>query len=338
LIVVATGTRWVEVIMPPIVTGAVVMVIGLNLANVAGGMVMTNWPLALITFLSAVLIAVYARGFPRMLPILLGVAIGYLVALLNTFLNFSAAISKVDISGIERAAWIGLPNFVTPRVDWNAAFLIAPVAIVLVAENLGHVKAIAGNMKRNLDPYIGHAFLGDAAGTAVSSLGGGTGQTTYAENIGVMAVTRVYSIAVFVVAALFAILLGFVPKFAAVIQSIPTGVMGGISLLLFGLIAATGGRIWVEGRVDFSKQRNLIVGGATIVIGAINIDPRAGTPFAFNIGGFELAGIALATLVAIVLNQLLSIRGPREEAEEEREEPAPGTADAQPEGLSRVSS
>ena len=338
LIVVATGTRWVEVIMPPIVTGAVVMVIGLNLANVAGGMVMTNWPLALITFLSAVLIAVYARGFPRMLPILLGVAVGYVVALLNTFFNFSDAISKVDTSGIEKAAWIGLPNFVMPRVDWNAAFLIAPVAIVLVAENLGHVKAIAGNMKRNLDPNIGHAFLGDATGTAISSLGGGTGQTTYAENIGVMAVTRVYSIAVFVVAALFAILLGFVPKFAAVIQSIPTGVMGGISLLLFGLIAATGGRIWVEGRVDFSRQRNLIVGGATIVIGAINIAPQAGTPFAFHIGGFELSGIALATLVAIVLNQLLSIRGPREEAEVERAEPAPGTADAQPESLPQTSS
>jgi xanthine/uracil permease len=153
-----------------------------------------------------------------------------------------------------------------------------------------------------------------------------------------MAVTRVYSIAVFVVAALFAILLGFVPKFAAVIQSIPTGVMGGISLLLFGLIAATGGRIWVEGRVDFSRQRNLIVGGATIVIGAINIAPQAGTPFAFHIGGFELSGIALATLVAIVLNQLLSIRGPREEAEVERAEPAPGTADAQPESLPQTSS
>jgi xanthine/uracil permease len=201
------------------------------------------------------------------------------------------------------------------------------VAIVLVAENTGHIKAISGNMGRNLNKYLGHGFLGDAAGTALSALGGGTGQTTYAENIGVMAMTRVYSIAVFVVASITAVLLGFIPKFAALIQSIPVSVMGGISLLLFGLIAATGGRIWVDGKVDFTKQRNLIVGGVTIVIGAINIAPEAGTPFAFNIGDFRLEGIALATLVAIVLNQLLAVNERRGEAEQ----PAPGTADAQPE-------
>jgi uracil-xanthine permease len=336
LIVVVSGSDWIQFLMPPIVTGAVVMVIGLNLANVAGGMFMTGWPLALITILAAVLIAVYTRGFTAMLPILLGVAVGYFVALLNTWLNIHPALGTVDTSAITSAAWFGVPNFVTPVIDWNAAFLIAPVAIVLVAENTGHVKAISGNMGRKLDPYLGHAFLGDAAGTALSAVGGGTGQTTYAENIGVMAMTRVYSIAVFVVASITAVLLGFIPKFAAVIQSIPVAVMGGISLLLFGLIAATGGRIWVDGKVDFSKQRNLVVGGVTIVIGAINIAPQAGTPFAFNIGGFELSGIALATLVAIVLNQLLAIGERREEAREagaarEPEPAAPGVADAQPE-------
>jgi uracil-xanthine permease len=335
-VVMASGSGWVEFLMPPIVTGAVVMVIGLNLANVAGGMFMSGWPLALITILAAVLIAVYTRGFTAMLPILLGVAVGYIVALLNTWLNIHPALGSIDTSAIMNAPWLGVPKFVTPTVDWNAVFLIAPVAIVLVAENTGHVKAIAGNMRRNLDPYLGQAFLGDAAGTALSAVGGGTGQTTYAENIGVMAMTRVYSIAVFVVAAITAVLLGFIPKFAAVIQSIPVAVMGGISLLLFGLIAATGGRIWVDGRVDFSKQRNLVVGGVTIVIGAINIAPEVGTPFAFNIGGFELAGIALATIVAIVLNQLLAFRERRDEAHqaagEQREEDqmASGVADAQP--------
>ncbi|HET6313232.1 MAG TPA: solute carrier family 23 protein, partial [Chloroflexia bacterium] len=309
--------------------------IGLNLANVAGGMFMANWPLALITLLAAVLIAVYTRGFMSMLPILLGVVFGYLVSLLNTLLgNPFPALGLIDTSAIDKAAWLGIPNFVTPTVDWNAALLIAPVAIVLVAENTGHVKAISGNMGRNLTPKLGHAFLGDAAGTALSAVGGGTGQTTYAENIGVMAMTRVYSIAVFVVASATAILLGFIPKFAALIQSIPVAVMGGISLLLFGLIAATGGRIWVDGAVDFAKQRNLIVGGVTIVVGAINIAPPA-TPVAFNIGGFELSGIALATLVAIVLNQLLAFRERRDEAtaaDTERDStPAPGVADAQPE-------
>jgi putative pyrimidine permease RutG len=334
-VVVLSGASWVEFLMPPIVTGAVVMVIGLNLANVAGGMFMANWPLALITLLAAVLIAVYTRGFVSMLPILLGVAFGYLVSLLNTLMgNPFPALGLIDTTAIDKAAWLGIPNFVTPSVDWNAALLIAPVAIVLVAENTGHVKAISGNMGRNLTPKLGHAFLGDAAGTALSALGGGTGQTTYAENIGVMAMTRVYSIAVFVVASATAILLGFIPKFAALIQSIPVAVMGGISLLLFGLIAATGGRIWVDGAVDFAKQRNLIVGGVTIVVGAISIAPPA-TPFAFNIGGFELSGIALATLVAIVLNQLLAFRERRDEATEagtQRDQtPAPGVADAQPE-------
>lgn len=336
LIVVLSGADWIEVIMPPVVTGAVVMVIGLNLANVAGGMFMSDWPLAVITLLAAVLIAVYTRGFPRMLPILLGVVVGYLVALANTFLNIAPELGKIDLTGIEKAGWFGIPNFISPVVDWHAALLIAPVAIVLVAENTGHVKAISGNMGRNLTPMLGQAFLGDAAGTALSALGGGTGQTTYAENIGVMAVTRVYSIAVFTVASITAVLLGFIPKFAAVIQSIPVAVMGGISLLLFGLIAATGGRIWIDGKVDFSKQRNLIVAGITIVIGAINIDPKVGTPFSFNIGGFDLSGIALATIVAIVLNQLLAYGERRGEvAVENRARPAavgaPGTADAQPE-------
>lgn len=313
VIVIVAGGHWIEFLMPPIVTGAVVMVIGLNLANTAGGMFMSSWPLALVTVLAAILIAVYMRGFPRMLPILLGVVVGYVVA---------AVTGNVDFSKVLSADWIGLPNFVTPVIDWKAAFLIAPVAIVLVAENLGHVKAISGNMGRDLTPHIGRTFLGDAIGTTLSAFGGGTGQTTYAENIGVMAVTRVYSIAVFIVAGSIAIILGFIPKFAALIQSIPTGVMGGISLLLFGLIAATGGRIWVDGKVDFSKQRNLIIGGITVVIGAINIDAKVGTPFSFDIGGFQLTGIALATVVAIVLNLVLRAE-PTEVAVTEADASAP---------------
>jgi putative pyrimidine permease RutG len=303
-IVILAGTHWIDRLMPPLVTGAVVMAIGLNLANVAGGMFMTNPALALFTLLAAVLIAVYLRGFPAMLPILLGVTAGYLVAALT---------GQVDFTKVTQAAWIGLPQFVTPAIDWRAAGLIAPVAIVLMAENAGHVKAVSGNMGRDLTDKLGLTFLGDAIGTSLSALGGGTGQTTYAENIGVMAMTRVYSILVFVVAGCVAILLGFSPKFAALIQSIPVGVMGGISLLLFALIAATGGRIWVQGGVDFMQQRNLIVGGVTIVLGAINIDPKAGTPFAFNLGGFELSGIALATFAGILLYQLLSLRVPRSE-------------------------
>lgn len=298
LVVMRTGVGWIEALMPPVVTGAVVMVIGLGLAGVAQGNFMANPQLALITLAAALLIAVYTRGFLALLPILLGASIGYIIAGLTGQVNFQP---------VADAAWIGLPNFVTPTVDWKAALLIAPVAVVLVAENTGHVKAISGNMNRDLMPSLGRGFLGDAVGTMLSALGGGTGQTTYAENIGVMAMTRVYSIAVFITAAATAILLGFSPKFAALIQSIPTGVMGGISILLFGLIAITGGRIWVDGRVDFTKQRNLLVGGVTLIVGVAS-SSYFGWKFTIaGVGDFEIAGIALATFTAIFLNLILSI-------------------------------
>jgi xanthine/uracil permease len=181
---------------------------------------------------------------------------------------------------------------------WSAPAiaLIAPVAIVLVAENLGHVKAVAAMTGRNLDPYLGRAFLGDGIATMIAGAGGGTGVTTYAENIGVMAVTKIYSTVVFVVAALAAIVLGFSPKFGAMIMTIPGPVLGGLAIVVFGLIAATGARIWVENRVDFSNARNLVTAAATLTIGAGDL--------ALKIGGFTLGGIGTATFGAIVLYQV----------------------------------
>ena len=181
--------------------------------------------------------------------------------------------------------------------------LIAPVAIVLVAENLGHIKAVAAMTGRNLDPWLGRAFLGDGLATIVSAFGGGTGVTTYAENMGVMAITRIYSTALFVAAALIALLLGFSPKFGALIQTIPGPVLGGLSIVVFGLIAATAGRIWVENRVDFSDARNLITVAVALVLGAGN--------FKLNIAGFTLDGIGTATFGCIILYHLL--RGREEE-------------------------
>ncbi len=173
--------------------------------------------------------------------------------------------------------------------------LIAPVAIILVAENLGHVKAVAAMTGRNLDPYLGRAFLGDGIATIVSGFGGGTGLTTYAENIGTMAVTRIYSTVVFVIAAVVAILLGFCPKFGALIATIPSGVIGGLAIVLFGLIAATAGRIWVQNGVDFSKSRNLLTIAIALIFGAGNFVP--------NFGGFALGGIGTATFGAIIVYQ-----------------------------------
>ncbi len=184
--------------------------------------------------------------------------------------------------------------------------LIAPVAIILVAENLGHIKAVSAMTGRNLDPYLGRAFLGDAIATIVSAFGGGPGVTTYAENIGAMAVSRIYSTLTFVIAAVVAILLGFCPKFGALIGTIPTGVIGGLAFALFGLIAATGGRIWVQNRVDFTRSRNLITVAVALTMGVGN--------FTINIGNFALGGIGTATFAAIILYQLLREPTPEEEA------------------------
>ena len=298
LIVMAAGTRWVERLMPPVVTGAIVAVIGLNLAPVAVGSVSGSgfdaW-MGLVTVLAVGLVAVMAPGLARRLPILLGAIIGYVIYLVLA--NGMGMGKPIDFTGLANAAWFGLPNFSAPVFTGNAIALIAPVAIILVAENLGHVKAVSAMTGRDLDPYLGRAFLADGLATIVAGFGGGTGVTTYAENIGVMAVTKIYSTLVFVVAALVAILLGFSPKFGALILTIPGPVIGGLAIVLFGLIAATAGRIWVQSRVDFSNARNLITVAAALTMGAGNLS--------LKIGDFTLAGIGTATFGAIILYQIL---------------------------------
>ncbi|HLZ58527.1 MAG TPA: solute carrier family 23 protein [Ktedonosporobacter sp.] len=302
VIVMFAGYRWVEVLMPPVVTGAVVAVIGLNLAPAAignaGATPFDTW-MALITVLAVAAVAVYLPGPLRRLPILLGGIIGYIVYLI--FANGLGLGKAIDFTALGKAAWIGLPNFTAPTFQPNAMALIAPVAIILVAENLGHIKAVSAMTGRDLDKYLGRAFLGDALATIVSASGGGTGQTTYAENIGVMAVTRIYSTIIFIIAAVVAILLGFSPKFGALIATIPAGVLGGLSIVLFGLIAVAGARIWVQNNVDFSKSRNLITAAVALLLGAGN--------FTLNIAGFSLGGIGTATFGAIILYQILRERG-----------------------------
>lgn len=298
LIVQAIGTGWIERFMPPVVTGAVVAVIGLNLAsvpikNMAAGN-FDAWMQAL-TFLCVGLVAVFARGMVQRLLILVGLVLATVVyALLTNGLGMG---KPVDLSGIANAAWFGMPTFTTPVFTANAMLLIAPVAIILVAENLGHLKAVTAMTGRNLDPYMGRAFIGDGIATVVSGAAGGTGVTTYAENIGVMAATRIYSTAVFVVAALIALVLGFSPKFGALIQAIPLPVMGGVSIVVFGLIAIAGAKIWVDNKVDFSQNKNLIVAAITLIIGTGD--------FTLKFGDFALSGIGTATFGAIILYALL---------------------------------
>ncbi|MDR5791796.1 solute carrier family 23 protein, partial [Caballeronia sp. LZ008] len=207
----------------------------------------------------------------------------------------------IDFSIVANAAWFGMPHFTAPVFEAPAMTLIAPVAIILVAENLGHIKAVGAMTGKSLDKYIGRAFIGDGLATIASGFAGGTGVTTYAENIGVMAVTKIYSTLVFVIAALFAIVLGFSPKFGALIQTIPGPVLGGVSIVVFGLIAVTGARIWVVNKVNFSDNRNLIVAAVTLVLGTGD--------FTLKLGGFALGGIGTATFGAIIFYALLRRRG-----------------------------
>jgi uracil-xanthine permease len=297
LVVMKAGYAWIERLMPPVVTGAIVAVIGLNLAPIAvksvAGSAFDTW-IGIATIVAVGLIAVRVRGFAGRLPILLGGLAGYLLyALLANGLGWG---KPIDLASIAAAPWIGLPRFGAPVWSAQAIGLIAPVAIVLVAENLGHVKAVAAMTGRSLDPYLGRAFLGDGVATMIAGAGGGTGVTTYAENIGVMAVTKIYSTLMFVVAAIAAIVLGFSPKFGAMIMTIPGPVLGGLAIVVFGLITATGARIWVENRVDFTEARNLVTAAATLTIGAGDL--------ALKIGGFTLGGIGTATFGAILLYQL----------------------------------
>jgi putative pyrimidine permease RutG len=301
------GPSWIDRLMPPLVTGSVVAIIGLNLAGtvvsdainndltIKTGSDWTRLMIAAVTFLTAVLVSMRLRGFLQMLPILVGVIVGCAVAAVCGMLD------PQRIARVASAPWIGLPPFQTPVFSWGALVTIAPVFVVLVAENKGHIAAISSYMGRDLNPYLGRAYLGDALATLVSSFGGGTPQTTYAENMGVMAMTRVYSTHNFIAAALIALLLGLCPKFGACIETIPNPVLGGITLLIYGIIALMGIRIWMDAKVDFTRHKNLAVAGASLIV-ATGLGTKG-----LTVAGMNIAGIALGTVLALILNWILSI-------------------------------
>ncbi|QCB47550.1 solute carrier family 23 protein [Hydrogenophaga sp. PAMC20947] len=300
-LVQAIGTGWIEKLMPPVVTGAVVAVIGLNLAGIPiKNMAPTNFDAWMqgITFVCVALVAVFTSGMVQRLLILVGLILASVIYAVLT--NGMGMGTPLDLSGIANAAWFGLPNFAAPVFELKAITLIAPVAIILVAENLGHIKAVTAMTGKNLDKYMGRAFMGDGIATIVAGSAGGTGVTTYAENIGVMAATKIYSTAVFLVAGLMAVLLGFSPKFGALIQAIPLPVMGGVSIVVFGLIAIAGAKIWVDNKVDFSDNKNLLVAAITLILGTGD--------YTLKFGDFAFGGIGTATFGAVFLHLLLSRR------------------------------
>ncbi|MDR2310486.1 solute carrier family 23 protein [Pseudochrobactrum asaccharolyticum] len=300
LIVMGVGTGWVEKLMPPAVTGAIGVAIGLNLAPVAVGQLKGTHAhiiIALMTVLCMAVISAYGPRATRRVAVLLALVFGYVLVLV--FGNGMGLVPGINFDAVSSAAWFGLPHFVKPEFTWPAITLIAPVAIVLVAENLGHIKALGSITGQNMDRYIGRGFFADGVATMISGSGGGTGVTTYAENIGVMAMTKVYSTLVFVIAAFIALALSMSPKFGAILQTIPAPVLAGLAVSVFGLIASAMARIWVVNKVDFSDPRNLFTVGIALIFGAGD--------FTVTIGDFALGGIGTSTLAALVLYQLLGI-------------------------------
>jgi uracil permease len=295
LIVRAIGTSWIDVIFPPAAMGAIVAVIGLELMPTAAGMAgltaetpdSTTIMVSVLTLAITVFASVAFRGFLSIIPILLGVVGGYIIACFA---------GLVDWSIVAKAPWFALPTIYTPTFDLGAILIILPAALVVIAEHIGHL-IVTGNIVGSdltKDPGLDRSIFGNGLSTIISGFFGSTPNTTYGENIGVLAITKVYSTWVIGGAAIFAILLSCFGKLAAAIQSIPTPVMGGVSMLLFGVIAASGIRILVEGKVDYNKPTNLLL---TSIVMGLGVSTAS-----ITIGTVTLKGMALATVVAIILS------------------------------------
>lgn len=304
LIVIKWGTGWINALMPPVVMGTVVALIGFNLAPA----VKTNWEgggveganpvrssiIAGVTLLAILLITVFFRGLIGRLSIVIGVAIGYIVA---------AFMGEIDFTPVKEAAWIGLPEFHAPGNPftdsslWGLLPAFLPVVLVLIAENVGHVISVGLMTNRDTDPLTGRALLADGISTILAGFGGGSGTTTYGENIGVMAATRVYSTAAYWAAGGMALLLSFSPKIGWLIKSIPAGVLGGVTVALYGLIGLIGVKIWIDNRVDFAKPVNQFSAAVAMIIGIAD--------FQLHFGNVVFNGIALGTLAAVIVYHLM---------------------------------
>jgi uracil permease len=297
------GTGWIDRLLPPVVIGPVVMVIGLGLARVAvevmamqgatGAYHPEFFGVALAALAIAIAAAVFLRGFLGVIPVLIGIVGGYLVALVA---------GQVDLSGVRAARAFAIPHLVLPTFDLGAILSLAPISLVVITEHVGHLIVTKNVAGRDFvkDPGLHRSLAGDGVATAVAGLMGGPPNTTYGENIGVMAITRVFSVWVIGGAAVLAIVMSFLPVVGALIRSIPTQVMGGISILLFGIIAAAGIRMLVEAKIDFSQKRNLIIASVILIIGVGGAK--------IHVGSVELGDMSLATYVGVLLNLVLPRR------------------------------
>jgi len=294
-IVILTGTGWIDALMPPVVAGAIVALIGFNLAPAAkNNFVQAPWT-AIVTLLAVILCTVLFRGLLGRLSIFIGVLVGYV---------FAVIVGQVDFTAVAKADWIGLPQFALPANPFAhpaATFGILPaflpVVLVLVAENVGHIRGVAQMTDPTVNKLTGRALFADGLATTIAGFFGGSGTTTYGENIGVMAATKVYSTAAYWVAGIVAVVLGLSPKVGAVINTIPAGVLGGVTTALYGLIGIIGVKIWLDNKVDFSKPVNQFTAATALIVGIAD--------FTLNLGQLTFNGIALGTIAAIVVYHLM---------------------------------
>jgi uracil permease len=306
LVIKMAGYRWIMKLLPPVVVGPVIIVIGLALSGTAVGMAMNNpagkysllhFSVALVTLAATIIFSIYLRGMLSIIPILAGIVIGYIYALI---------VGIVDFQPVLKAHWFEMPQFIIPFVSykvkfsWDIILLMAPVAVVTISEHIGHQMVLSKVVGRDYikDPGLHRSIMGDGTATLISSLIGGPPKTTYGENIGVLAITRVYSVYVIAGAAIFAIVFGFIGKITALIHSIPTPVMGGVSILLFGIIASSGLRMLVDSKIDFGDKRNLVISSVILVIGI-------GGAFIKVSDKFQIQGMALAAIFGVLLNLIL---------------------------------
>ena len=299
VLVQITGIGWINALMPPVVAGAIVALIGFNLGPAAWNNFQKAPLTATITLGAVVLASVLFRGILGRMSILVGVVVGYIAAVL---------LGEVTFDAVEKAAWVGLPEFNSPSNPftnpelWAILPAFLPVVLVLIAENVGHIRGVAQMVDdQSINKLTGRGLFADGLATVIAGFGGGSATTTYGENIGVMAATRVYSTAAYWVAGIVAILLGLSPKVGAVINTIPAGVLGGVTTALYGLIGIIGVKIWLDNKVDFSKPKNQFTAATALIIGIAN--------YTWQFGDVIFNGIALGTIAAIVIYHLMNVLG-----------------------------
>ena len=293
----AFGAEKVMRFFPPIVTGPIIILIGLNLSGTAIGNASTNWWLALVAIAVIIVANIWGKGMIKIIPILLGVVVSYVVALITGQVDF-AAMRETDI--------VGLQQFVIAKFDITSILVMAPIAIAAMMEHIGDISAISSTTGKNFieDPGLHRTLLGDGLATAFAGMFGGPANTTYGENTGVLALSKVYDPRVIRLAALYAIILSFSPKFDALVNSIPTAIVGGVSFVLYGMISAVGVRNVVENKVDLTKSRNLII-AAVIFVSGLGFSSTGGITFTVGSADITLTGLAIAALAGVLLNAIL---------------------------------